>query len=151
MQLIGPTRTDAAHVVECRNLYENVQVLFSDQKVVEEFPLCIKLANEPVFDTEGVCHDLFSGFWEEAYLRFFDGSSLVTPIVQANVDMASLPMLGRILYHGFMVTGYLPVRIAFPILACILKGPLLISLHKLWYKHLQKVCAYMRHQLLRKP
>lgn len=121
--MICPTRTDVAHVVERRNLYEDVQVLFSDQKVLEEFPLRIKFANEPAFDTGGVCRDLFSGFWEEAYLRFFDGSSLVTPVVHANVDMASLPMLGRILSHGFMVTGYLPVRIAFPALASILMGP----------------------------
>ena len=123
MQLICPTRTDAAHVVECRNLYENVQVLFSDQKVLEEFPLHIKFANEPAFDTGGVCHDLFSGSWEEVYLRFFDESSLVTPIVHTNVDMTSLPMLRRILSHGFMVTGYLPVQIAFPTLASIFMGP----------------------------
>ena len=124
MQLICPTGIDAAHVVECRNLYENVQVLFSDQKVLEEFLLCIKLANEPAFDTGGVCRNLFSGFWEEAYLRFFDGSSLVTPIVQANVDMVSLSMLGRILSHGFwLLVTYQFKYTAFPILACILKGP----------------------------
>ena len=31
---------------------------------------------------------MFSAFWEEAILRFFDGSSLLIPVMHATIDMA---------------------------------------------------------------
>ena len=34
------------------------------------------------------------------------------------------PVLGTILSHGFLVTGMLPVRIAFPCLAAVVLGPM---------------------------
>lgn len=37
--------------------------------------------------------------------------------------MASFPILGTVLSHGFMVCGCLPVRVAFPVLAAALCGP----------------------------
>ena len=70
--------------------------------------------------TVAVC---FSGFWNEAYKLFFDGSSLLVPVLHPNVDMLSLPKLGTILSHGYLLTGFLPTRIAFPALASILLGP----------------------------
>ena len=73
VKMICLKRTDVAHVVERKNLYEDVQVLFCDQKVLEEFLLHIKFANEPAFDTGRVCHNLFSGFWEKAYLMDLTG------------------------------------------------------------------------------
>ena len=97
--------------------------LFSQDKVLEEFPLRIEFKNEPAFDSGGVCRDLFSAFWEDVYMRYFDGSSLLSPMVHANINMESLPKLGKVLSHGFLVCGFLPVRVAFPILASILMSP----------------------------
>ena len=37
--------------------------------------------------------------------------------------MAAFPILCTILSQGFMVSGYLPVRIAFPVIAATLFGP----------------------------
>lgn len=73
-------------------------------------------------DAGGLTRDMFSAFWEEAYCRFFDGGSLLSPVVHRGSDLASLPIVGRILSHGFLAAGFLPVRIAFPTLACILLG-----------------------------
>lgn len=70
-----------------------------------------------------MCRDMFSSFWEEAYLKNFDGESLLIPAVHPNTDMATFPILGTVLSHGFMVCGYLPVRIAFPVIAATLCGP----------------------------
>ena len=39
-------------------------------------------------DAGGVCHDLFSAFWEIAYKRFFDGDSLLVPMLHPGVDTA---------------------------------------------------------------
>ena len=98
-------------------------VLLLDEKVLEEFPLRIKFAGEIAFDTGGVCCDMFSAYWEQAYKTFFDGSSLLTPALHPHVDMSQLPQVGVVLSHGYLACGFLPTRITFPALACILLGP----------------------------
>ena len=57
------------------------------------------------------------------YLLHFDGENLLVPAVNPNTELSTLPLLGTIISHGFMVCGYLPIRIAFPVLATILLGP----------------------------
>ena len=52
----------------------------------------------------------------------FDGGSLLIPAVHHQVDMSKFPLLGIILSHGYLACGILPVRVAFPVLACILMG-----------------------------
>ena len=123
MKKICLNTTKLPHVIDRSNVYKDMLALFSEDKVLEEFPLRIKFRNEPAFDSGGVCRDLFSAFWEDVYLRYFDGSSLLSPVVHANVNMESLPKLGKVLSHGFLACGFLPVRVAFPVLASILMGP----------------------------
>ena len=74
-------------------------------------------------DTGGVCRDLYSAFWDIVYVKHFDGEKLLVPAVNSNTDLQILPLLGKILIHGFMVCGFLPVRLAFPVIAAILYGP----------------------------
>jgi len=47
----------------------------------------------------------------------------LTPAVHAYVDSTSLPQLGKVLSHGYLSCGFIPVRIAFPTLATSLLGP----------------------------
>ena len=86
------------------------------EELFGEFPLRIKYRFENAVDTGGVCRDMFSAFWEEAYIEF-EGEWLVIPSVRPGVD------IGTILIHGFMVCGFLPVRLAFPVVAAVLLGP----------------------------
>ena len=58
-----------------------------------------------------------------SYLKAFDGAALVITQAHPHVDMSSYPVLGTILSHGFLVSGVLPVRIAFPVLAAVLLHP----------------------------
>ena len=74
-------------------------------------------------DIGGICRNLFSAFWEDNYVKIFDGEKLLMPAVHPNPDMAVLRLHGTILSHGFMVCGFLPIRIAFPVLAPIFFGP----------------------------
>ncbi len=71
-----------------------------------------------------VQRDMYSGFWENAYSSLFEGSTLVTPMVHPQTDMSVLPILGRILSHGYLVSDFLPVRIALPTLTAMLLGPI---------------------------
>ena len=95
---------------------EHKEELFGD------FPLWIKYRFENAVDTGGVCRDMFSTFWEEAHIEF-EGKWLVIPSVRPRVNMAKFKLLGTILVHGFMVCGFLTVRIAFPVIAAVLLGP----------------------------
>ena len=62
---------------------------------------------------------MFSAFYE-AYQKHFEGTSLVTPVVHPGTDSSSLPVLGCAISHGYVVSGTLPIRIAFPTLAAML-------------------------------
>jgi len=66
---------------------------------------------------------MFSTFWAILNIKHFDGEKLLIPAVTPNTDLAILPLLGTILCNSFMVCGYLPVHIAFPVIAAILCGP----------------------------
>ena len=92
-------------------------------KILEEFPFRVEYVGEKAVVTGGVCRDAFSLFWEKAYLQHFDGERLLIPAVNPNTELSNLTLLGTVLSHGYMVCGYLPIRIAFPVIAAILLGP----------------------------
>lgn len=70
----------------------------------------------------GYAAKLFSAFWHIVYKKFFEGDSLLIPALHPSADMAVLPQLGKIISHGYLVSGFLPTQIVFPALACILLG-----------------------------
>lgn len=117
------THDAAPHQIHRSNIFEEVIRLFSEPRIMCEYPLRISFVGEQAIDTGGVLRDMLSAFWEEAYLKHFDGAGLLTPIVHAQIDLSALPILGSVLSHGYLVAGYLPLRIAFPTLAGMLLGP----------------------------
>ncbi len=110
------------HNVKRNDIINSVNRLILSERVRSEYPLRVKFEGEIGFDTGGVCRDMFSGYWEECFKRYFDGNSILAPIVHPGIDMLSLPALGTVLSHGFIVSGFMPTRIAFATLASILLG-----------------------------
>ena len=43
---------------------------------------------------------MFYFFWEEAYLKIFDGKNLLIPAIHPDTDMATLPILSTVHSHG---------------------------------------------------
>ena len=111
------------HVINRENLYSEVLDLYRAGRIVEECPMFIKFKDEAAIDAGGVQRDMLSGFWEEAYKKLFEGSSILTPMIHPQIDLTVFPILGRILSHGYLAAGFLPVRIALPTLLAILLGP----------------------------
>lgn len=113
------------HVIRREHTFDDVLQLFRDKKeqVLGEFPFRIRYKNEKAVDTGGVCRDMLSGFWDEAYMRAFDGGSCLVPALHPHMDMELFPILGTILSHSFLSSGFMPVRLAFPVLAATLLGP----------------------------
>ena len=66
---------------------------------------------------------MFSAFFDDLYLRLFDGSSLLYPAVHASIDVNAFTSIGTILSHAYLIAGIFPDRIAFPCLAAALLGP----------------------------
>ncbi len=116
-------KTGSFHIIERKNVFGSVNDLFSKELVLSEFPLQIKFRGEAGFDSGGVCRDMFSAYWEHAYKQYFDGNSLLIPVLHPESDTESFRKLGLVLSHGYLVSGYLPTRIAFPAVVSILLGP----------------------------
>lgn len=112
------------HTINRNNIFEDVIDLYQTQNQLEnEYPLYIEFTGERAIDTGGVTRDMFSGFFNECYMKFFDGGVLLTPIIHPHTDISKLTTIGAIISHSYLISGSLPVRIAFPTLAAILLGP----------------------------
>ena len=113
------------HVVNRDDIYESTLSLYKkDQDVIlDEFPFRIKYNGERAIDSGGVSRDFCSAFWESAYEKAFDGNTLLTPALHSSINLESLTVIGTILSHMYLAVGFIPVRIAFPTLACIFLHP----------------------------
>ena len=85
------TSRGLAHTIRRTFIYEDMIHLYNDPRVICEHPFRIKFEGEKGVDTGGLTRDAFSAFWEEAYLRHFDGSSVLAPIVHAGLDISLTP------------------------------------------------------------
>lgn len=49
-------------------------------------------------------------------------ASLLTPLIHPQTDISVFPILGKILSHGYLLQGFLPLRICLPSLAVMIFG-----------------------------
>ena len=112
------------HPIKREKLYEDCIDLYINNMptLLHEYPFHIAYEGERAIDTGGVSRDLFSAFWEDAYVKDFDGSSTYVPSVHPHSDISRYSVLGAIMSHGFMSSGILPNRLAFPVIASTLLG-----------------------------
>ena len=119
--------------VTCNNCVYNVRRQYKYEDVIEFYEADATLiknftpemcfVRERAVDAKGVTRDVFSRFWEAAYLQIFDGSCSLIPTVHPQVDMTKFPISGKVLSHGYLTCGFLPLCIAFPAMASCLLGP----------------------------
>ena len=111
------------HTVHRDTIYNDVIKLYQCGEIIMECPISIVYESEVAIDEGGVTRDMYSTFLEEAYSHLFDGATILTPLVHAQTDMGVFPILGKVISHGYLVSGYLPVRISLPSLILMLLGP----------------------------
>ena len=111
------------HIVDRENLYEDVLDMHREGGVVGEYPLSVKYKGENAVDDGGVQRDVFSAFWVEAYIHLFEGAKTLIPMVQPGIDISTFSIIGRIISHGYLASGFLPIRIALPSLISMILGP----------------------------
>lgn len=113
------------HEIRRHQVYQNVLDLYrNNPRIFTEYPFRVKFVDEMAIDAGGVSRDMFSAFWVDAYVRAFDGCNSLIPQAHPHIDIGIFRVLGTILSHGFLATGMLPVRIAFPVIAAVVLGPL---------------------------
>ncbi len=89
-------------------------------EILSHSVLRISFKDELAIDTGGVCRDMFSSFWEQAYLKNFDGETLLC--IRTPKSLLFLFWERTILSHGYLVSGFMPVHVAFPVIAAVLLG-----------------------------
>ena len=116
-------KAGAKHTVQRCSLYDDVMNLYQSGEIIKESPLYTAYDSELAVDEGGVTRDMFSAFWEEAYSRLFDGATILIPLIHSQTDMGVFPILGKVISHGYLSSGYLPVRISLPSLIAMFLGP----------------------------
>lgn len=113
------------HPIRRGHVYDDCLALYTNklEQILKEFPFRIRYEGEKAIDTGGVSRDMFSAFWECAYPKQFDGGNVLVPASHPGVDMETMVLLGTILSHGFLSCGYLPIRLAFPVICFSVLGP----------------------------
>ena len=90
--------------------------LYRESTIMNECPICIQFVGEIAIDEGGVSREMFSLFWADIICQHFEGSNTVTPLLHAHTHMEQLQVMGKILSHGYLVSGFLPVRVSLPCL-----------------------------------
>lgn len=118
------THQGLPHSIRREHMFEDVIDLYGNKitMILKEYPFRIKYTDEEAVDTGGVCRDLFSAFCEKAYDVSFDGAGVLVLAVHPHVDMALFPLLGAIFSHGFISSGFMPVRLSFPTVLALVVG-----------------------------
>ena len=113
-----PSRALPYKVVR-EKIFESVVNIYQSNinSIVTEYPFQVQFDGEKAVDMGGVSRDMFTAFFEEGYQKLFDGSTLLMPAVHPNIELSTLSIFGSVMSHAYMVSGVLPIRIAFPCLA----------------------------------
>lgn len=124
-QICSPVTTALPwHDVKRVSIFTNLLDLYqSNSDIVLEYPLQMNYVNEQAVDLGGVSRDVMTAFWLHAYEKLFEGSLFFVPAVHPSTDFAKFEVLGKILSHGYLCTGFLPIRIALPTLIAMVLGP----------------------------
>lgn len=117
------TRNGLLRSVSRCNVFEDVLKMYKEEPVLNEYPMDVEFKGEMAVDQGGVTRDMFSAFCEKCYSALFEGSTLLVPMLSPQTDTSVFPVVGCIISHAYLVSGFLPVRIALPCIIGILCGP----------------------------
>ena len=89
------------YVIRRSRVYEDVVSLYRTHSAVVLFDksFSVEYAGEKAIDAGGVTRDVFSAFWESAYLEKFDGGGVLTPEMSPHDDPVVFSVLGSIPGH----------------------------------------------------
>lgn len=104
------------------NILSEMIKLYTDNSNILEKRLCVQFKGELGADESGLTKELFSLFWEECFLQYFEGESQSVPRVDPDLPVDKFVAMGKILLHGFLLVGFLPLQMAQVCMMKILLG-----------------------------
>lgn len=115
---------EMVYTVSRATLFSSLLSLYQvEDKIGFQYPFRFCFEDERAVDAGGVTRDTFSAFFEECYIRLFDGTCLLHPAIHASINMPVYSVLGGIISFAYLVAGVFPDKIAFPCLVAALLGP----------------------------
>lgn len=110
--------------VRRHDILENVVQMYKEDPDIVKCRLNVHFLGEKGIDFGGVTKDFFTSFWEVAFQTYFDGDVVKVPLVspQKLADKPRMQALGRVLEHGWRLTGELPVRFCEASIIAVLHG-----------------------------
>ncbi|KAK3712043.1 hypothetical protein QZH41_005341 [Actinostola sp. cb2023] len=107
-------------VSELMNLYEN------DKEIVENI-MTFQLEGEMGSDFRGVSREVYSSFWKEGCDQFCEGIEIIFVPRHSGLSKEEYITLGKIMGHGYVLTGFFPVMLSQSYMQSVLIGEETVS------------------------
>ena len=93
------------------NNYTDLLKIYETNVKLTTLELRVKFNGETGIDGGGLTRELFPVFWKSAENIMCEGSSAKIPVLSPEY-VSHYFLLGKILSHGFILTGFLPIGLA---------------------------------------
>lgn len=128
------------------NIVADMMLAYADPEIVHSF-ITIRFTDECGLDFDGIKREAYSLFWENAIPRYFEGTCTFVPRICPGIDENVYTVLGRLLWHGYVLSGVFPISINKVFLALMLAGKESISDEDFLEGFLEYVSSYERLKL----
>ena len=82
-------------VVTRSNIYSDVLTLYQCG-FAQQYPIIVEFKGEKAVDCGGLSKEMYSSFWEQAYLKLFDGDKVLTPLLHSSES--DFNFLGKVIF-----------------------------------------------------
>ena len=128
------------------NIVEDMMSAYVDQDIVKSV-ITIQFKDECGLDFDGIKREAYSLFWENAIPRYFEGTCTFVPRICPGIEENVYTILGRILWHGYILSGVFPISINKVFLTLMLAGKESINDEGFLDGFLEYVSSYERVKL----
>ena len=130
---------------------DTLMQLYSDEAGIDvtEQHLRFDFIDEMASDFGGVSREVYSSFWKECSPMFFEGNDMSFVPRCGGVTNETYVTIGKILHHGFLLTGIFPVSLNQAYVQSMLLGEESISEDFLLQKYIDFLAPYEGNNLLR--
>lgn len=92
-------------------VYTHILTVYKENMNITGLELRVKFDGEAGVDGGGLIRELFPIFWKSVENKLCEGLSIKVPMITPEYA-SHFFHLGRILSHGFVLTGFLPICVA---------------------------------------
>ena len=111
-------------LVQRENIASTAESLYSEDSILSCRGLFVQFEGELGVDLEGVTRDFFSSYWRSSLTAWLGGHNNSYFKLSPGIDVSKerLEAMGRILLHGYLVCGFLPIYLNNASLFYVLTG-----------------------------